>query len=103
MRLVVGQRLVECLFNTGGEEEALEVVGKLRRLKPDDPDILYLASKTYANLWSATVQRLLERSADSYRAHQILAEVLETQEKFTEAASEYRTILRLQPQMPGFH
>ena len=30
MRLVVGQRLVECLFTMGGEEEALEVVGKLR-------------------------------------------------------------------------
>ena len=100
MRLVVGQRLVECLFTTGGEDEA-EVIGKLRRLKPDDPDILYLASKAYANLWNATVQRLLEKSADSYRAHQILAEVLETQEKFSEAAAEYRAIIRLQPRMPA--
>ena len=103
MRLVVGQRLVECLFTTGGEDEALEVIGKLRRLKPDDPDLLYLASKSYANLWNATVQRLLDKSADSYRAHQILAEVLETQEKFSEAAAEYRAIIRLQPRMPAFH
>ena len=103
MRLIVGQRLVECLFTTGGEEEAVEIIGKLRRLKPDDPDVLYLASKAYANVWNATVQRLLEKSADSYRAHQILAEVLETQEKFSEAASEYRVILRQQPQMPSFH
>jgi tetratricopeptide (TPR) repeat protein len=103
MRLVVGQRLAECLFTTGGEEEALAVIAKLRRLKPDDPDILYLASKAYANLWNATVQKLLEKSADSYRAHQILAEVLETQEKFSEAAAEYRTVIRLQPRMPAFH
>jgi tetratricopeptide (TPR) repeat protein len=103
MRLIVGQRLVECLFTTGGEEEAVEVIGKLRRLKPDDPDVLYLASKAYANVWNATVQRLLEKSADSHRAHQILAEVLETQEKFSEAASEYRVILRQQPRMPSFH
>ena len=103
MRLVVGQRLVECLFTTGGEEEALDVIGKLRRLRPDDPDILYLASKAHANLWNTTVQRLLDKSADSYRAHQILAEVLETQEKFSEAAAEYRTIIRLQPRMPAFH
>jgi tetratricopeptide (TPR) repeat protein len=103
MRVVIGQRLVECLFNTAGEEEALEVVGKLRRLKPDDPDILYLASKAHANLWNTTVQRLLEKSADSYRAHQILAEVLETQEKYSEAAAEYRVIIRLQPKAPGFH
>ena len=103
MRLIVGQRLVECLFTTGGEEEASKVVGELRRLKPDDPDVLYLASKAYANLWNATVQRLLDKSADSYRAHQILAEVLETQEKFGEAAAEYRAIIRLQPRMPAFH
>ena len=103
MRMIVGQRLVECLFTTGGEEEALEVVAKLRRLKPDDPDVLYLASKAYANLWNATVQRLLEQSADSYRAHQILAEVLETQEKFSEAASEYRAVVRLHPRMPAVH
>jgi tetratricopeptide (TPR) repeat protein len=103
MRLIVGQRLVECLFTTGGEEEALKVVGELRRLTPDDPDVLYLASKAYANLWNATVQRLLEKSADSYRAHQLLAEVLETQEKFGEAAAEYRAIIRLQPRMPAFH
>ena len=103
MQVLVGQRLVECLFTTGGEEEALEIVQKLRRLKPDDPDILYLASKAYANLWNVTVQRLLAKSADSYRAHQILAEVLETQEKFSEAAAEYRTIIRLQPRLPAFH
>ncbi len=103
MRLVVGQRLVECLFTTGGEEEALGVIGKMRRLTPDDPDILYLASKAHANLWYATVQRLLDKSADSYRAHQILAEVLETQEKFSEAAGEYRAIIGMQPRMPAFH
>jgi tetratricopeptide (TPR) repeat protein len=103
MRLIVGQRLVECLFATGGEDEALEMVGKLRYLKPDDPDILYLAAKTHANLWNSTVQRLLEKSADSHRAHQILAEVLETQEKFSEAVGEYRIILGLQPRMPTIH
>ena len=103
MQVLVGQRLVECLFTTGGEDEALEVVQKLRKLKPDDPDILYLSSKAHANLWNVMVQRLLAKSADSYRAHQILAEVLETQEKFSEAAAEYRTIIRLQPRLAGFH
>ncbi len=103
MQALVGQRLVECLFTTGGEDEALEVVQKLRKLKPDDPDILYLASKAHANLWNVTVQRLLAKSADSYRAHQILAEVLETQERFSEATAEYRTIIRLQPKLAAFH
>ncbi len=70
----VGQRLVECLFATGAEEDALSIIGRLRQTRPDDPDILYLAAKAYANLWNSTVQRLLDKSAESYRAHQILAE-----------------------------
>ena len=90
-------------LTTGGEEEASGGVGELRRLTPDDPDILYLASKAYANLWNATVQRLLDKSADSYRAHQILAEVLETQEKFGEAAAEYRTYSITAWAVPAFH
>ncbi|MCC6585552.1 MAG: tetratricopeptide repeat protein [Bryobacterales bacterium] len=102
-RVVVGQRLVECLFATSGQDEALDIIRELCRLKPDDPDVLYLTAKAHANAWNATVQRLLEKSAGSYRAHQILAETLETQEKYAEAANEYRTIIKLQPKLPSFH
>src|SRR5262249_41415015 len=102
-RSVVGQRLVECYFIAGDEENGLAIVQKLRGIAPDDPDILYTASKVYANLWNQAVQRMLAKTPESFRVHQVWAEVLETQEKYAEAANEYRQILKLAPQLPGVH
>ncbi len=103
MRSLVGQRLVECYFAVGDEENGRAAVEKLRRLAPDDPDVLYTASKAYANLWNTAVQRMLAKAAGSYRVHQILAEVFEAQEKYADAAKEYRQIIGMEPQLPGMH
>lgn len=103
MRLLVGQKLVECYFAAGDQENGLAAVEKLRRLAPDDPDVLYTASKAYANLWNAAVQRMISKAAGSYRVHQVLAEVFEAQEKYADAAKEYRQIIRMDPQLPGMH
>jgi tetratricopeptide (TPR) repeat protein len=103
IRVAAGEKLVECYFALGDEERGLMAVQKLRAAAPDDPDVLYMASKVYANLWNTSVQRMLEKTPDSYRVHQVLAEVFETQEKYGEAAREYREILRKAPQAPGAH
>lgn len=103
MQLLVGQKLVECYFAVGDEEKGLAAVEKLRRLAPDDPDVLYTASKAYANLWNTAVQRMIAKAAGSYRVHQVLAEVFEAQEKYADAAKEYGQIIRMEPQLPGMH
>ncbi|MBI3646250.1 MAG: tetratricopeptide repeat protein [Acidobacteriales bacterium] len=103
VRLLVGQRLVECYFATGDQDQGLALVQKLRQIGPDDPDVLYTALKTYMNLWNEAFQRLTAKAPDSYRTHQVLAESLEAQERFAEAANEYREILKLAPQLPGMH
>ena len=58
IRLLVGQRLVECYFATADEEHAMAVVQKLRQIAPDDPDVLSSALKAYMKLWSEAFQRL---------------------------------------------
>ena len=47
---------------------------QLRQMAPDDPDVLYLASKVYMNLWNGAFQRLLARHAGSYQVRLIVAE-----------------------------
>jgi len=103
VRLLVGQRLLECCLASGDEEQALAVAQKLRQIAPDDPDVLYSALKTYMNLWNEAFQRMLAKAPNSYRRHQVLAESLEAQERFAEAAHEYRQILKFAPQIPGMH
>lgn len=102
-RSAAGQRLVEIYFSLGQQDKALALVQRIRELAPDDPDVLYTASKVYASLWNEAVQRLLAKSPDSYRIHQILAEVAEAQGNYSEAAKEYGLIVKMVPALPGFH
>ncbi len=103
LRIAAGEKLVECYFALAHETRGLATVQKLLAIAPNDPDVLYTASKVYASLWNGSVQRMLEKAPDSYRVHQVLAEVFEAQEKYAEAAQEYREILRREPQLPGTH
>jgi tetratricopeptide (TPR) repeat protein len=103
VRLLVGQRLVDAYFGAGDSEHGLEIVEKLRRLAPKDPAVLYTASKAYANLWNSTVELLVNTAPDSYRVHQVFAEVFEAQDRFADAAKEYRQIIRMEPNLPGAH
>jgi tetratricopeptide (TPR) repeat protein len=102
----VGQRLVECHLAAGtpaDAEKALTVVQKLRQATPEDPDILFLASKVYMTLWNDTFQLLIAKAPNSYQVHMIQAEALESQERFAEAANEYRQIVKIAPQLTGIH
>jgi tetratricopeptide (TPR) repeat protein len=103
VQALVGRNLAQAYFVLGKQEEGLKVIQKLRDLYPDDPDILYTASKIYANLWNAAIQRLIAKSPGSYQVHQVLAEVLEAQGKYAQAAAEYRRIIQMEPSLPGAH
>ena len=98
---LVGQRLVDSYFALNRKADGLATAERLLKRYPDDPDILYTAIKVYAAMWNDTVQTLLNKAPGSYRIHQVLAEILETQEKYAEAANEYRQILKLEPRLPG--
>lgn len=103
VKSVVGQRLVECYLAAADEQRALEVVQKLRQGSPDDPDVLHLALRVYMSLWNSGFQRLLTKAPGSRQARLIVAESLEAQERFTEAANEYAQVLSMEPELPGIH
>lgn len=103
LRVVIGQHLVECYLANGEDEQALAMVQKLRQIAPDDAAVLYLSSKVYMNLWNGAYQRMLAKARDSYQVHLIQAEALEAQERFSEAANEYREVLKVAPEIGGIH
>ena len=103
VQLAVVQRLVECYLSVQQEEQALPYVQRLRQMAPHDPNVLYLSSKVYMNLWNGAFQLMLARAPNSYHVRLIQAEALEAQERFGEAAPEYREILKIAPQLANIH
>ena len=99
IKLAIGQRLVECNLTMGVPESALQYVQALRRIAPDNPNVLYLASKVYMSMWNGAFQTLLIKAPNSHHVRLIQAEALEAQDRFGEAAHEYRTVLKIEPQL----
>ena len=84
-------------------DEATPALSELRREFPSDPAVLFLAVHAFSDLSMRASQELLARAPDSAEVHQLNAEALELQGKWTEARDEYRIVLEKNPNAPGVH
>jgi tetratricopeptide (TPR) repeat protein len=70
---------------------------------PSPEDAYYLAATEFRVRAQRAFERISAHGADSYRAHQVLAESLLAQERLGEALVEYRAALKLKPDLAGIH
>lgn len=68
-----------------------------RELEPRSPDVYYYLGEAFTDLKVATVQRLKEANAGSFRLHQILAENYASIHQTEHAIDEYRKVIEMQP------
>ncbi len=103
LQRLTGITLLECL--TGGEASvnALPVVERLKRMYPGDPDVLYIAATLFTKMWDENANELLTAHPDSYRVHQLAAEVNEAQGKYGQAIRQYQTALAGNAKLPQMH
>jgi tetratricopeptide (TPR) repeat protein len=94
---------VRCAMTLHQPDAALEFLRVLTRDFPKDPDALYVAVHAYSDLSTMASQELGRDAADSYQAHELLAESFESQGKWEDAEKEYRGILKQNPSLPGIH
>lgn len=66
-------------------------------------DAHYLAATDFRERAHRAFEQISALGPDSHRAHQLLAESLELQERVDEALVEYRTVSRLKPDLAGIH
>lgn len=66
-------------------------------------DLHYLAATDFRERAQRAFERISALGANSYRAHQVLAESLQAQERVDEALVEYRAALKLKPDLAGVH
>jgi predicted Zn-dependent protease len=85
------------------DDDAADVALKLSRLYPDDPEVLYEASRLYANASYLAIMRLRHVAPTTVWMHQAAAESYESQGQYDLAIREYRAVLAQNPNRPGVH
>jgi tetratricopeptide (TPR) repeat protein len=100
---LAGLALVQCLSADGKTDKALGFATQLEARYPDDADVLYQAARLHMKAFNDVTHRMFEKTPASYRVNQLSAEIFETQNKFTEAAAEYRKAIAKNPQALNLH
>ena len=101
--LIEVQRVVERLLDpqmTGREMDA-SPRPPVSSDPPSPEDVHYRAATESRERAQRAFEQIAARGANSHRAHQVLAESLEAQERVDEALAEYRTVLSLKPDLAG--
>jgi tetratricopeptide (TPR) repeat protein len=103
LKRAVGTDAVKCAMDLNREDDALENLRRLRREFSRDPEVLYFSVHVLSDLSTRSAQELLNISPSSSQVHLLNAEALESQNRWDEAAEEYRRILAQDPNQPGIH
>jgi len=92
-----------CAMSLDQPETAVTALLLLNREFPHNPEVLYITTHYYSELASRASQELAATAPLSYQAHELEAEALESQERWDDAAAEYKKILQQNPNVPGIH
>jgi len=98
-----GLALVQCLAARGESAKAVPVAAELEAKYPDDADVLYQAARMHMKAFNDVTRLMFERTPASYRVNELSAEIFETQDRFAEAAAEYRKAIQKNPQALDLH
>ncbi len=99
----IGLDGLRCAMTRNIPYEALDFLSVLSRDFPRDPEVLYAATHAYSDLSMSASQTLAREAPFSFQVHELNAEALELQQRWDDAAAEYRKIIDINPFLPGIH
>lgn len=102
-KVEVGLELVSLYTQSADLEQASTIVAQLRKAVPDNPEVLYAAYRTYADLSGESMLALSLAAPDSAQMHQLLAHEEARQGNTNGAVAQFRTAIATDPHLPGVH
>lgn len=102
-KVEVGLELVSINTQSGDLEEASSVVAQLRKIAPDNPQVLYAAYRTYSDLSGESMLALSLAAPDSAQLHQMMAHEENRQGNTNGAVEQFRKAIAIDPHLPGVH
>ncbi len=103
LQRLTGLTLLQCSSSNKDLTAALRAAARLKQNYPGDADVLYESAELYTRMWTDTADELLTAHPDSYRVHQLAAEVNEAQGNLERAMREYKAALGQNPALPQMH
>jgi tetratricopeptide (TPR) repeat protein len=103
LQRLTGLAVLSCNSGTGDTMAVVQTALRLKQLYPADADVLYASAELYTQLWNQSAGELLAKHPDSYRVHQLAAEVYEAQKNYDQAIREYSLALAANPKLQQMH
>src|SRR5579862_604114 len=103
LRRLAGLAMSQCDLARGRYVDALPVLARLKELYPSDPDVLYQTARLHMKAWNDTLFEMFQKTPGSYRVNQVSAEIFEIQERYADAAAEYRKAIAKNPAALNLH
>jgi tetratricopeptide (TPR) repeat protein len=102
-KLQVGLELVGAYTDSGDLEQAAGILAQLKKIAPDNPEVLYASYRTFTDLTSEAMIALSLAAPDSAQMHQLLAHEEIKEGKANVAIAQYRKAIAIDPRLPGVH
>lgn len=103
LRRSSGLQLQRAFTGLQQDHKAVEVVLELSQAFPQDPEILYHASRLLANYAYLSAVKLSQVAPDSLWLQLAAGEAHESQGHLDSALGAYREVLKMNPRHPGIH
>ncbi len=94
---------VKCYSSGGEPTKAFTLLADLEKQFPNDADVLYLSAKLHMKAYNDATFAMFQRVPSSYRVHELSGEIFEVEERYSDAASEYRKAIEANPKAPELH
>ena len=102
-KIEVGLELVSLETQAGDQDQASLAVAQLRKIAPDNPEVLYAAYRTYSDLMGESMLALSLAAPDSAQLHQMMAHEQNRQGNSNGAIEQLRKAIAISPHLPGAH
>ena len=83
---LAGLAAAKCYAAIGDEGKAFARLEELRKQFPNDADVLYLRAKLHMKAFNDATLAMFQGAPASYRVHELSGEVLEVENRYSEAA-----------------
>ena len=96
-------RIASALFEAGDYDHSLAALAATSSAPQRDPETLYWRARCYERLAAGAYLMLYQADRNSYRVHQLLADLATARRDDNTAISEYRAAIALKPGLPELH